>query len=39
MIIRTGYFSSGFLGLPRFRIVDSNPNVAVMCKLPGQRDS
>jgi len=26
----TGYFSSGFLGLPRLRIVDSKPSVATM---------
>jgi hypothetical protein len=26
----TGYFSSGFLGLPRCRIVDSNPNVSAI---------
>ena len=26
----TGYFSSGFLGLPRFRIVDSNPNATAI---------
>jgi hypothetical protein len=39
MIIKTDYFSSDFLGLPRFRIVDSNPNVAVVYKISGQRDS
>lgn len=26
----TGYFSSGFLGLPRFRIVDSNPSATAI---------
>jgi len=26
----TGCFSSGFLGLPRFRIVDSKPSVAAI---------
>jgi hypothetical protein len=26
----TGYFSSNFLGLPRFRIVDSNPSIVAM---------
>lgn len=26
----TGYFSSNFLGLPCFRIVDSNPSVVAM---------
>ena len=26
----TGYLSSGFLGLPRFRIVDSNPSATAI---------
>jgi len=28
--METGYSSSGFLGLPRCRIVDSNPSVAAI---------